>query len=79
MTFTESSDHGKLFINYPMMQSYKHICSDEEYLDRTVSLEDIGRYKDIVDSDCPIHLKHLSNYNEESFLHIITPNLKKAV
>lgn len=79
MIFTESSEYGKLFINYPMMQSYKHIGSDEEYLNKVVFLEDIKRYKDVVDSECLTNLKHLSNYNEDTFVHIIALNLRKAI
>lgn len=38
--FTNSSDMGKLFINYPMMQSYKHLKSlpDIDFENRTVNL-----------------------------------------
>lgn len=45
--FDDSTDNGKLYLNYPMLESYRHIRSlpDEGYLDRCVSLEDIAGYK----------------------------------
>lgn len=76
--FTESSERGKLFLNYPMMQSYKHICPDDDYLGKMVSIDVIRQYKNIVDSECPDHLKHLSRYDENTLFRIIALNLKKA-
>ena len=48
--FTNSSDMGRLFINYPMMQSYKHLKSlpDIDFESRTVTISDIKRYKELV-------------------------------
>ncbi len=76
--FTESSDLGKIYINYPMMQSYKHICSEDDYLGRTVSLSEIKDYKNLVNSECLPHLKHLQNYDEDTFLWMISLNLRKS-
>ena len=48
--FTDSSDMGRLFINYPMMQSYKHLKSlpDMDYENRSVNIGQIRRYKELV-------------------------------
>ena len=48
--FNDSTDKGKLYINYPMMQSYKHInkMPDKKFKDKKVALKDIYNYKDIV-------------------------------
>lgn len=48
--FSESTDEGKLYINYPMVEACKHFSDlpDDGYLSRCVSVEDIGSYKHIV-------------------------------
>lgn len=48
--FNSSSDQGKLYINYPMMQSYKHMLPmpDHKFLERSVTLSDVMKYKRIV-------------------------------
>ena len=35
-----TADMGKLYINYPMIESYQHLCSfeDGEYAERQVSV-----------------------------------------
>lgn len=51
--FSESSDMGKLYINYPMVESFYHMKSipDCEYSIRKVALSDLRRYKTIVNSE----------------------------
>lgn len=41
--FTESSDMGKLYLNYPMVEAFYHMKNipDEEYNDRTVELQEL--------------------------------------
>ena len=50
--FMDSTDMGKLYINYPMIESYQHLRSlpDEEYMERrvSVSLRSGVKYKVIV-------------------------------
>ena len=48
--FNESTDNGKLYVNYPMVEACKHFLKmpDVEYLNRAVSREDVLNYKSIV-------------------------------
>lgn len=50
--FNDEADQGKLFINYPMMESYRDCDAffDEKYKDRTVTLDTLfaGKYKNQV-------------------------------
>lgn len=50
--FCDSADVGKLYLNYPMLESYRHITKfgDEEYLERKVptTLQPGSKYKDKV-------------------------------
>ncbi len=48
--FSESSDMGKLYINYPMVESFYHMSSipDPKFYGYSVKREDISNYKSIV-------------------------------
>ena len=57
--FMDSTDMGKLYINYPMIESYQHLCSlpDEGYMEKQVpvSLQPGKRYKTLVRKDSVIN------------------------
>ena len=48
--FNESTENGKLYVNYPMVEACKHFLEipDLEFLNRTVAFDDLRRYKSIV-------------------------------
>ena len=50
--FEDSTDMGKLYLNYPMIESYLHLKSipDEEYIHRKipVSIQQGNKYKSMV-------------------------------
>lgn len=48
--FTDSTEQGKLYINYPMMESHRHLKSmpDKEFLSRTINNDEIKNYKKVV-------------------------------
>ena len=76
--FTDSTNQGKLFINYPMMQSYKHFdklpCL--EFENTSVTMDEVNQYKKIVgDISC---CTDLSKYSYHVFLSITVHHLKKA-
>ena len=56
--FADSTDMGKLYLNYPMIESYLHLKSipDEEYINRKipVSLQPGDKYKGLVKSESVI-------------------------
>lgn len=56
--FADSTDMGKLYLNYPMIESYLHLKSipDEEYMIRKipVSFQPGSRYKNLVKSESVI-------------------------
>lgn len=63
--FTDETDPsiGKLYVNYPMMESYRD-CDDffdENYCHRQVCIDDICRYKEITGQ------KKLSSFRMDSF------------
>lgn len=48
--FNNSTENGKLYINYPMMQSYRHfdILPNKSFKNLTITKEDSKHYKQIV-------------------------------
>lgn len=77
--FSESTNNGKLYINYPMLEAYKHFKSypDKEYKDRKTSLEELknGKYKQIVDKEAKI--TGIRSFNKEIFNEVIKQNIQK--
>ncbi len=53
--FTDATDMGKLYINYPMIESYQHLCKlpDDDYAERKipVSLQPGKEYKTVVSKE----------------------------
>lgn len=78
--FTDSVDRGKLYLNYPMLESYKHVRSldDESYLTNTVARNDIQDYKALVDSECLKALRNVGGYDGDTFRTLAAMNLRKA-
>lgn len=78
--FSDPSDNGKLYVNYPMLESYKHVSdlNSLSFLDTKVNREDIRRYKSIVDAEALSSLKDLSKITEEMWKRLLTLNVIKA-
>lgn len=76
--FNDSTNNGKLYINYPMMQSYKHIKSfyDDEFKDRTVEVSKCAKYKELVGEESIV--KDLRKYNFPIIMKLIGFHLKKV-
>lgn len=75
--YTDSSGEGKLYINYPMMQSYKHVKTmpDLEFKDKKVTLEEVKRYKQLVGDES--EYQHLSRYDFKILLSLCAHHLMK--
>ena len=76
--FQSSSDTGKLYLNYPMIQSYKHITvlPDPIFSFRTIELKDIYQYKKIVGEESIITDLNASSYN--TFVSLGVHHIKKV-
>ena len=75
--FNDSTDKGKLYINYPMLQSFKHLrkMPDNEFKDRKVMLKDIAKYKNISSKESDYD--NLTQYNYPILISIAIHHLKK--
>ncbi len=79
--FDNSTENGKLYLNYPMVESYRHLREpyDEGYLDRKVSMDEIRcGYKQLVDREACSRFKDLGKYCCEDLFTIIGLNLRKV-
>lgn len=76
--FDDSSDHGKLFINYPMMQSYKHfsVLPDDSFETRSVSIADCLRYKQLVGEVSLF--TDINAYTYKTFISLLVHHIRKA-
>lgn len=74
----DSADQGKLFINYPMLESYKHLqkMPDPTFKDRTVSLEECLSYKQLINSESAYQDLRVLNY--QTLTSMIVHHLRKA-
>lgn len=78
--FDDSVENGQLYINYPMIEAYKHLTSmplpDENYKERKCSLGDLSNYKATVNNETKY--QDLRKYDRALLQQIILHNIKKA-
>ena len=78
--FTNETDPGigRLYINYPMMESYRDCNAffDEAYRDNAIPIEDIPDYKGIAGRK-KLASVHISKYSKENFSDLTKMNIYK--
>ena len=76
--FSDSTSQGKLYINYPMMQSYKHFSTlpDNDFSSRVVTIEQIKEYKRLVGAIS--RYTDLNKYDYNLFFSLAVHHLKKV-
>ena len=69
---------GKLYINYPMMESYRDCNSffDDEYQNAVVEIDNIAKYKESV-GEKKLHSKHVNKFTKKDFELLILQNIYK--
>jgi len=75
--FNDSLDKGLLLINFPMIESMRHIkwMPDNEFIDRTVSKQEVLRYKELVGNES--NYTDINLYNMDIILQQITHHFIK--
>lgn len=78
--FTDSTEMGKLFINYPMMQSYKHLTAlpDLNFIGKQADHPDVLHYKELVDEQSLAELKQVKKYTFETFVSLTAHHLMQG-
>ncbi|MEA3315056.1 MAG: hypothetical protein U9Q30_04300 [Campylobacterota bacterium] len=72
----ETSDYGKLFISYPMLESLQHIKKDVDF-SKTVEISQNG-YKKTARANCEKRFLHFNDYTEIIWEYLINQHSKKA-
>ncbi|MFC4477116.1 hypothetical protein [Flavobacterium chungangensis] len=75
--FNEETEKGKLYINYPMVESLKHISDYEIFKDLKVKCKENINYKKIVSENCLETLKNMTIYKYETWQKLIEAHLNK--
>ena len=75
--FNKSTENGKLYINYPMMQSYRHFnkLPDLSFKNRIIAKEDAHNYKEIVNNFSKF--KNIDHHSYSFFISIAYHHLLK--
>ena len=76
--YIDSTNQGKLFINYPMMQSYKHfkILPDDNFKNLRINLEQCRSYKYMVEEYSKY--TNVDVYDYITFVSLAVHHLRKA-
>ena len=78
--FNDSVEKGQLYINYPMVESYRHLnmkpLPDDSYRGRICNVADIVHYKEMVGRETKFH--DYRKYDRVLLQDVILHNLKKA-
>ena len=81
--FSDSTDAGRLYINYPMVESFRHMAlpskwttqTEAEFLQRNFAMANLTDYKEVVDKEG----FQLSNQlTEDDYVHVIQAHARKA-
>lgn len=78
--FTNETDPavGKLYVNYPMMESYRH-CNDffdGDYHHTQICIDDIGHYKEITGRS-RLSNRHVKAFTKDNFADLLCMNIYK--
>ena len=76
--FDNETEQGKLYVNYPMMESFRD-CDDffdNEFRDRFVSLDLLTKYKEIV-SKRQLARVHINSITQQQFNKLVCMNVYK--
>ena len=78
--FDDSVENGQLYINYPMVESYRHLnkktLPDDDYKNRKCNVSDIKRYKKTVGEET--RFPDYRKLDRGTIQGIVIHNLKKA-
>jgi len=78
--FDNETEHGKLFISYPMIEAIRDFQDIEEYLVRTVTLSDCvgARYKELSANRGSHAYRDAKKIDKQGWQILIEANLRKA-
>jgi hypothetical protein len=75
--FDDETDHGLLYVNYPMVEALRHIEHVESFKDLKVACKENIGYKNLVHYSAHRDFADIRRYNHETWQQLITLHLKK--
>ena len=75
--FNEETEFGKIFINYPMVESIKHYSELIDFKELKVDAKKNIKYKNIVHNVCKKEFLHFHLYTQKIWSQLIELHLKK--
>ena len=75
--FKNETDKGKLYINYPMVESLKHIIDYSKFYELNVECKKNIKYKNVVHDQCLEELKDFSRYSEYIWKKLLKAHIYK--
>ena len=75
--FNDETDHGKLYVSYPMVEALKHLGKDINFKELTSVINDNSKYKQRVDREADNKFKQIRNYTKEIWIEVIQFHAKK--
>jgi len=75
--FDDETNHGKLYVSYPMVEALKHLGENINFKELTAAIGDNNRYKQRVNEEADNKFKQVRDYTKETWEEIIFYNVKK--
>lgn len=75
--FNEETEFGKIYINYPMVESLKHYSDSIDFKQLKVKAKENIKYKKIVNKECSRALIDFNLYTKKIWIQLIQIHLKK--
>lgn len=75
--FNEETQHGKLYISYPMVEAIKHLKSDVPFENVCVAAKTNIKYKALVSQSCDPHYIQFAKLGAEHWKTVISEHCKK--
>lgn len=76
--FDEETDHGKLYISYPMVEAIRHYHPELCFMSLTALISNNKIYKGHVAHSCCPTYQNIAVYSKEQWTILIENNIKKA-
>ncbi len=75
--FDNETNHGKLYLSYPMVEALKHLNENINFKELTTTISNNNTYKQRVDIEADNKYKQVKNYTKEIWNEIIQFHTKK--
>lgn len=75
--FNEETNHGKLFLSYPMVECLRHISTLESFKDLCVNAKENIEYKKLVHIEGDTKLQNLNRYDRNCWSFLVQAHLSK--